>query len=99
MSAHYTAIPKKRKLRANYDGSDGISRGRQSGISGLLIAKPFIHPLNMAASLEVAAPGRRTKRPRFDNISRSQFPAYEEKVMREAAARKAGKHDLTCVST
>jgi hypothetical protein len=71
----------------------------QSGLSAVRIAKPFIHPLDLIASLEEAAPGHRTKRPRYSKIKRAQFPAFEEQAMREAAARKAGEHYLTCVST
>ena len=99
MSADFPAIPKKRKVKAVYNGSDGISRGRQSGIHGVRIAKPFVHPLDMVASHELPTPGRHTKRPRYDNIRRAQFPTFAEQAMREAAARKAGEHDLICAST
>jgi len=90
------AIPKKRKARALFDGRDGISHGRQSGLNSVRISKPFVHPLDMAASLEAAAPGR--KRPRYNKITRAQFSTFKERAMREAAARKAGKHYLTRVS-
>lgn len=97
MSTQPFTLPKKRKVKATYDGSEGVSHGRQSGITGVHIAKPFIHPLDMFASHESAE--RYAKRPRFDTIKRAQFPAYEEESMRKAAARKAGEHDLIRVST
>jgi len=89
---------KKRKARRLYDGSDGVSYGRPSGLSSVRIAKPCIDPLD-PANLEPAAPGHRTKWARFDKITRAQFPAFEEQAKREIAARRAGKHYLTCVFT
>jgi hypothetical protein len=99
MSARHPAITKKRKVRPLYDGGDGVSHGRQSGISAVRIAKPFTHPLDLAASPEAATPGCRTKRTRYNNIRRTQFAAVEEQAMLEAAARKAGECCLTRVST
>jgi hypothetical protein len=90
---------KRRKVSPLYDGGGGVSYGRQSGITAIRIAKPFIHPFDMVANLEEAAQGRRMKRSRFDTIKLSQFDAYREQSMREAAARRAGEHYLTCVST
>jgi len=89
---------KKRKARRMYDGRDGVSYGRPSGLSSVRIAKPFIDPLD-PANLEPAAPGHRTKRAHFDKIMHTQFPAFEEQARREIAARRAGKHNLTCVFT
>jgi hypothetical protein len=89
MSTSQAAIPKKRKVRSLYDGSNGVSYGRQSGLSAIRIAKPFIHPLDL--SPEEAAPGHQTKRPHYSKIKRAQFSAFEEQAMREAAARKAGE--------
>ena len=92
MSTSHTAIPKKRKVRPLYDGSSGVSYGRQSGLSAIRIAKPFTHPLDQIVGPEEAALGYQTKRPRYSKIKRAQFSAFEEQAMREAAARKAGKH-------
>ena len=79
---------KQCKARRLYDGSDGVSYGHPSGISSVRIAKPFVDPLD-PVNLE---PGHRTKRARFDKITRAQFPAFEEQAKREIAARRAGKH-------
>ena len=83
------AIPKKRKGRRLYDGSDGVSYGRRSGISGVRIARPFIHPLDLVGNPEAAA---LMKRPRFETIKCAQFPAYMEQARRDMAARRAGEH-------
>ena len=90
-------VQKKRKRRPLYDGSDGVSYGRPSGITSVRIAKPYVHPFDLAAH-EAAAPGRRTNRPYFDRIRRSQFAAFDEHAKREADAQKAGACYLTCVS-
>lgn len=82
MSARHAALPKKRKARHLYDGSDGVSYGRPVGITSVHIATPFIHPLDLVANPEAL----RTKRPRFTKIRCSQFSAYEEEAKRDAAA-------------
>lgn len=91
-------VQKKRKRKHLYDGSDGVSYGHPSGITSVRIAKPYVHPFDLAAH-EAAAPGRQAKRPYFDKIRRSQFAAFEEQAKREADAQKAGACYLTCVST
>ncbi len=99
MSAHRAAIPKKRKVIPLYDGSDGVSYGRPSGISGIRIATPFVHPIDMFTNPEANPPSRQRKRTRFIDITHAQIPAFQERAKRELAARKAGEHYLTCVST
>ena len=98
MSARPSGIVKKRKVRTVYDGGDCVSYGRQSGVNTVRIANPSAHPLDLAASLEETASGHQTKRPRYQKIVRAQFSAFEERSMREVAARKAGKHRLTRAS-
>ena len=80
MSALHIGMCKKRKGIPLCDGSHGISHGRQPGLSSVRFTKPSIHPLDWNASLEVAAPGRQTKRPRLETIRRAQFPAFEEQA-------------------
>jgi hypothetical protein len=98
MSARPAGTTKKRKVRPLYDGGDCASHGRQSGINTIRIAKPFTHPLDVAAGLEATASSHQTKRPRYQKITRAQFSTFEERSMRDVAARKAGKHYLTRVS-
>jgi hypothetical protein len=86
MSTRRAAILKNRKVSLLYDRSSGVSYGRQSGITAVRIAKPFIHALDMVASPEGATQGHRTKRSRFITTRRSQFAAFREQAMREAAA-------------
>ena len=99
MSAHRAAIPKKRKAIRLYDGSDGLSYSRPSGISGIRIATPFVHPFDMFTSSEAGPSGRQKKRARFIDITHAQIPAFQERAKQELAARKAGEHNVTCVST
>ena len=98
MSARPAGITKKRKVRPLFDGGDCVSRGRQSGINTIRIAKPFTHPLDVDANHEATASSRQTKRPRYQKITRAQFPTFEERSMQDVAARKAGKYYLTRVS-
>lgn len=95
MSTRHASIPKKRKRRPLFDGSDGISYGRQTGITGFRITTPSVHPRDLVANPEA----HRTKRPRFINVRHSQLPALEEQAKQDIAARKAGKHYLTCGTT
>ena len=83
-------LPKKHKIRSLYDGRDGVTHGCQSGINAICIAKPFTHPLDLAASLEAAAPGQQTKHTCYNKFTWAQFPAVEEQAKQEAAAWKAG---------
>ena len=92
MSARPADITKKRKARPLYDGGDYVSHGRQSGINTIRIAKPFTHPLDIAADSEATASSHQTKRPRYQKITRAQLPTFEERSMRDVAARKAGEH-------
>ena len=98
MSANRATISKKRKVAPIYDGGHGVRYGHQSGIDGVCISNPFIHPLDLAASLDPTAPGHRKKHPHYSNITRAQFPAFEERSRRAAAARKAGEYWLICIS-
>ncbi len=101
MSANHATIPKKRRPRHLDDGGDvgsGVRHGFQSGLNSICIATPSPHVLDLA-SLQAAAPGHRKKRPRFTTIKRAQLPAFEEQAMRAVAARRAGEHYLTCLST
>ena len=61
MSAHHAAIPKKCKVRPVYDGGNGVSHGHHLGINALCISNPFIHPINLAVSLDAATPGHQMK--------------------------------------
>jgi len=99
MSNHRAAIPKKRKVIRLYDGNDGVSYGRPSGVSGIRIATPFIHPIDMFTNPKADPSSRQRKRARFVDIPRAQIPAFQERAKRELAVRKAGEHNLTCVST
>ena len=98
MSANRATISKKRKVAPIYDGGHGVCYGHQSGIDGVCISNPFIHPLNLAASLDPTAPGHRKKRPHYSNITHAQFPAFEEQSRQAAAAQKAGEYWLICIS-
>jgi hypothetical protein len=99
MPACHATLPAKHKTRTLYDGSNGVSHGCQSGINTICIAKPFAHPLDLAASLEAAKSGHQTKCPHYNKITWAQFSASEEQAKQEAAAQKAGEYSLTTVST
>ena len=86
MSNHHAAIPKKRKVIHLYDGNDGVSYGRPLGISGIRIATPFIHPIDMFTNPKADPPSRQRKCAHFVDIPRAQIPAFQEQVKQELAA-------------
>ena len=73
------SITKKHKVRPLYDGSDCVSHGHQLGVHSLHITIPRPpHPLNLAATLEVATSGCNLKHPCYHKVTCAQFSTYEE---------------------